>query len=289
MHGKLHTTSRSAIVYAILLLSLIRAVCSLVTLSWMNYYLLHLVKNALIHCLEYSTELGYFDMPVSKYVVAAMCGNFKAESNVNPGIWEQRIPSTWDHEYQYDDIGGFGLGQWTNVGTQYGRLWDLHTWVTSNGYQDGDGNGQVAYIPVENVWYSGSSLGYSTLSDFLNSNSTDLYALTYDWLICWEGIGTDSLAERYEAAQYFLDYLNAHENDNPADYVWISTNEYLDWWEMYNNVMCVYFAFNGYTPPTPPDPPDPPDPPIPTGPIDFVVTAAINKRRKRIKQVYKPK
>ena len=215
-----------------------------------------------------------------------MCGNFKVESNVNPGIWEQRIPSTWDHEYQYDDIGGFGLGQWTNVGTPYGRLWDLHTWVTSNGYQDGDGNGQVAYIPVENLWYSGSSLGYSTLSDFLSSNSTDLYSLTYDWLICWEGIGTGTLEERYEAAQYFLDYITVHENDNPADYEWISTNEYLDWWEMYNNVMCVYFAFNGYTPPTPPDPPDPPDPPIPTGPIEFPMVVAINKKRKTKHQTY---
>lgn len=234
-------------------------------------------------------------MAVSAYVIAAMCGNFMQESNVNPGIWESLVPSEWDHEYEYDAIGGYGLGQWTNVGTPYGRLWDLHTWVTNNGYADGDGNGQLAYIPVEDVWYSGSSLGYNTLSDFLASTSTDLYSLTYDWLTCWEGIGTGTLDTRYESAQYFLDYIEAHANDDPNDYSWISANRYLSWNEMYNNVMCVYFFFNGYVPPTPPTPPDPPDPPgpeppgppIPSGPIDFVIMSSIKKKRGAVKQAYR--
>lgn len=225
-------------------------------------------------------------MAVSAYVVAAMCGNFRQESYVNPGIWESFVPSSWDHEYQYDAIGGFGLGQWTNFGTPYGRLWDLHQWVTSNGYSDGDGNGQLAYIPVENVWYPGSSLGYNTLSDFLGSSSTDLYSLTYDWLICWEGIGTDTLPDRYAAAQDFLDYIQAHANDDPDDYTWISTNAYLDWPDMRNNAMCVYFALNGYTPGPGPGP-EPPEPqPMST---QFLIAQTIAMRkRKRKRQTYRP-
>lgn len=229
-------------------------------------------------------------MATSAYVVAAMCGNFVAESNCNPGIWESLIPSTWDHEYQYDGIGGYGLGQWTNVGTQYGRLWDMHTWVTSHGYVDGDGNGQIAYIPVENVWYSGSSLGYSTLADFLSSTSTDLYSLTYDWLVCWEGIGSSQISTRYQYAAQIYDFIYTHQNDNPSDYSWISTNDFLDWPDIYNNAMCVYFAMNGYTPTPPPDPPTPPDPPdpppVPGGqPLDFAILYTVSKRKKA-KQIY---
>lgn len=66
----------------------------------------------------------------SFYVAAAMCGNFWVESNLNPGIWEGLHASSFDHQYQGDGIGGYGIGQWTNVGTQYGRCWDLYQYLT---------------------------------------------------------------------------------------------------------------------------------------------------------------
>lgn len=193
-------------------------------------------------------------MASSSYVVAAMCGCFKRESGVNPGVWESLTPTTWDHEYQYDNIGGFGLGQWTNVGTPYGRCWQLHEWVTANGYADGDGNGQMAFIIHEDVWYNSAQQrgSYTTLTEFLESDSTNLEDLTWDWLASWEGVPGDAFAERLEAATRFFNYINDHQNDDPEDYEWISGNFYSNWEQMYNNVMCIYFWLDGYAPtPTP--------------------------------------
>jgi len=184
----------------------------------------------------------------SPYVVAAMCGCFKRESTVNPGIWESLIPATFDRQYRYDNIGGFGLGQWTNVGTPHGRCWNLHEFCRKNGYKDGDGNGQIAFIIKENYWIGNSSLGMTSLTDFLNSGSTNLRALTSDFLACWEGVPGDAFDERYEAARDFLSYIDAHKNDPPTSWLWVSGNYYLGFpsQEMHNNVMCVYNALKGY-------------------------------------------
>lgn len=198
-------------------------------------------------------------MAISEYVAAAIAGNFKVESTVNPGVWESLIPMAWDYQYDFNDPGkgGYGLGQWTNVGSQYGRLYNLHTWVTANGYADGDGNGQMAYIPVENVWYSAASaMGFSTLSDFLSSTSTNLAGLTKEWMMCWEGLPANhlSLTDRQDAAVIFLPEIQAHAADDPNTYNWVSSNAYLPYGDllynkgMINNAMCIYFALNGWQP-----------------------------------------
>ena len=203
-------------------------------------------------------------MSVSTYVAAAIVGNFKVESNVNPGIWESLIPMSWDYQYDYNDPnkGGYGLGQWTNVGSPHGRLYNMHTWVTSSGYADGDGNGQMAYIPVENVWYAASSaMGFSTLSDFLSSTSNYLDGLVRDWMTCWEGLpsGHSSFSDRRNAAYTFLPEIQQHANDNPSLYTWVSSNAYLGWSDMINNAICVYFALNGWSPQPPTPTPQPLD------------------------------
>lgn len=185
----------------------------------------------------------------SPYVVAAMCGCWWRESQVNPAIWESLIPSTFDHEYQYDGIGGYGLGQWTNVGTPYGRLWNLHEWVTNNGYTDGDGDGQLAYINVENYWSRTSPrLGYTTLSQFIESSSTSLSDLVYDFLACWEGIEGDAYYQRLSWARQCYNYIEEHQNDEPSTYQWISGNRYLSESETLNNVMVVWFWFSNQEP-----------------------------------------
>lgn len=196
----------------------------------------------------------YSDTISNPYVVAAICGCFKRESTVNPGIWESLKPTSFDHQYAYDGIGGYGLGQWTNVGTPYGRCWNLHVWVTSNGYVDGDGNGQLAFIIHEAYWANSSQTrgNYNTLNEFLSTDSTDLDDLVWDFLANWEGVPGNAYSERLEAAERFLDYIVNHQNDEPSDYTWISTNNYLSWEQMYNNVMCIYFWFsNGENIPSP--------------------------------------
>lgn len=199
-------------------------------------------------------------MATSIYVIAAMCGCWYRESGVNPGIWESLVPCAWDYEYEYTSKGGYGLGQWTNVGTSDGRLYRLHQWVNANGYTDGDGNGQVAYITVEGYWngsYNGTGDNaetrgsYGSLANFLNSSSTNLDNLVWDFLANWEGVPGNAYSERLEWANKFLTYLQAHGGESAS---WTSKNNYLSEEESYQNALCVYNYFSGYTPEPEPQP-----------------------------------
>lgn len=195
-----------------------------------------------------------FDMReirASDYVVAAMCGNWHEESGVNPGIWETLVVVPWDSMYNPGppETGGYGFGQWTNThNPQNMRCLNLHNWVNANGYTDGDGAGQLMFMGVEDIWnLTSPRLRIPNLKAFFESTSTDLEALCWDFLICWEGINNGTFPYRYQAAQQYLTYIQQHANDNPADYATaISDNRYLTDAETLHNVMYVYFALNGY-------------------------------------------
>ena len=199
-------------------------------------------------------------MAVSAYVIAAICGCFKRESGVNPGIWETTIvPSdTFYHVYQYDGIGGYGFGQFTNwrdpnTGVVSWRCRDYYEWCVANNYSPDDGNAQMDYIVnVEKVWMNSSQTrgNYHTIGEYLASESTNLYDLTWDWLANWEGVPGDAFSERYEFAQLALSHIQQHQNDDPETYSWITGNFYLSQEQMLNNTMCMYFYFEGYTPST---------------------------------------
>ena len=194
------------------------------------------------------------DIHASSLVVAAICGCWYRESYVNPGIWESLIVCPWDYMHTTDPYaGGFGFGQWTNTGSGAGmRCLNLHNWVTANGYADGDGAGQIAYLLYENIWYNDSHQrgSYRTLEQFLNSDSTNLTDLTWDFLASWEGVPGDAFSIRIENAQRFLAYIQEHANDNPSDFMpAISANRALSWDETLHNVMFVYFALNGHLSP----------------------------------------
>lgn len=199
-------------------------------------------------------------MMVSAYVISAICGCFKRESSVNPGIWESKIvpsdPIPWYHIYRYDNIGGYGFGQFTNTSGPGGggfRCGDYYNWCVANGKSPDDGNAQMDYIVnVERVWYNAPSQrgSYTTIQQFMESTSTNLADLTWDWLASWEGVPGDAYSERYEFAQIAFSYIQQHQNDDPAQYSWISGNFYCSQAQMLNNVMCMYFYFQGYTPST---------------------------------------
>ena len=193
---------------------------------------------------------GAIGISVKLSVIAAICGNWWGESNVNPQIWESLTPTTWDHQYNYDGIGGYGLGQWTNVGTPYGRCWDLHTWVNSNGYSDGDGDGQVAFLVAEDYWtpaaYEPSA--YATLTDFLASQSDDVATLTKEFMYHWEGINNGTLTTRQQRAAQVYTYVAAHIND-PNITGWIAGNRFLTETETLNNcVMVARILTSGFVP-----------------------------------------
>lgn len=193
--------------------------------------------------------MSYSDLEISIFVVSAMCGCWWRESNCNPAIWESLIPCAWDFQYDFTNKGGYGLGQWTNYGTSQGRLWDLHEWVTSNGYTDGDGDGQLEYLLIEDYWVtrSGGSpkLHYTTLQQFLESESNDLDKLVYDFLACWEGVEGDHYTERCTYARKIYNYISLHKDDQ-IEYEWIASNNYLSERQIYNNAMVIYRYVGGY-------------------------------------------
>ena len=187
------------------------------------------------------------DLEISQYVIAAICGCWRRESTVNPAIWESLIPCDWDYQYEYTHRGGYGLGQWTNIGSQYGRLWNLHEYVTSHGYIDGDGDGQLEFMVYEEQYwavparYHGRSpkLGCRTLEEFLTSPSQDIEALVYDFLACWEGVEGDHYTERVAYARDALRYIVQHKDDSTI-WDWIASNNYLSLNDIHNNIMVIY-------------------------------------------------
>lgn len=206
-------------------------------------------------------------------VVAAICGNWWGESQINPGIWESLIPTSFDHQYAYDNIGGYGLGQWTNVGTPHGRCWNLYQYLTGNGYAIDSGDGEVAFMMYENYWtpQTHEQSAYQTLNDFLTSSSTDLYALTKEFMYHWEGINNGTLTTRYNNAQAVLAYLNANYND-PNINSWYTGNRYLTNSESLNNsVMAARAIIQGVIPP-----------PTPTGHTNWILLYRHIQRRRRL-------
>ena len=173
----------------------------------------------------------------SFYVIAAICGNFWHESSLNPAIWESLSAGDWTSTMK-----GYGLGQWTNVGSTHGRLYNLHQWTHSKGFADDDGDGQLSYLVYEDYWTPHTDYPqFQTLTDFLTSNSTDIATLTHAFNRCWEGIHDSSWDVRVTYAQNVYNYLQSHYTDSVN---WIKGNRYLSDSERYNNSVKVYQYFN---------------------------------------------
>ena len=118
-----------------------------------------------------------------------------------------------------------------------------------------DGGAQIIFLDEYADYYPTSDYP-ETYSQFKVSTISIDY-LTEAWCLNYERPGDPwgSMLWRQEAANDWYDFLSSQPD-----------------------------------PPTPPEPPDPPHPPVPSGPIDFVVTTGIiRKRHKRPKQTYKPK
>ena len=130
----------------------------------------------------------------SIYVVSALAGNAWRESHINPTLQQQ-------------GGGAFGLFQWDG-----GRRDGLQEWLTDNGYQVTDPNGQMQYLIIEGDW-QGEYGGITSLDEFLNSDSTDVDMLTTAFCTCWERPGIPALDERIQFANKALDYIRSSAND----------------------------------------------------------------------------
>lgn len=172
---------------------------------------------------------------VSPYIVAAICGNFWTESGIDPGIWESLDAQT-DITVQYH---GYGLGQWTNVGTPNGRLYNLMTFLHNNGYPMDSGDGEMEFLIAENYWTPHSDYAFQNLNEFLSSTSTDLTMLTHAWNQCWEGIRNNTWDARVTQAENCYNYILAHKDDASIT-GWITGNRFLSYNERMNNAVMLY-------------------------------------------------
>lgn len=173
---------------------------------------------------------------INLYVVAAICGNWWYESGMNPGIWE-----SLETQSSYQVIGhGYGLGQWTNVGTATGRLYHLYEFMINNGYAMNDGDAQCEYLIEEDYWTIKSDYSqFSSLSDFLSSDSTNITELTHAFNYCWEGIKDGTWNSRVSQAQLCYNYILEHWNDSDIT-EWKTGNRYLSTSERYNNCVMLW-------------------------------------------------
>lgn len=184
-------------------------------------------------------------------VIAAICGNFWQESTVNPGIWERK-------DGQIINTPGYGLGQWTDNPPIVERRTALFNYLDSHGYARDSGDGQLEFLVYENIWIPTSfeQSAYSTLTEFFESTSNDLEALTREWMYHWEGINDGSFETRYQAALHFLNFFWDNESSSYRE-PWFSENEYLTLNEASWNSMRIMDFFLENEPPEPPEPPRP--------------------------------
>ena len=130
----------------------------------------------------------------SVYVIAALAGNAWRESHINPTL--QQLGG-----------GAFGIFQWDGT-----RREALLSWLSDNGYESTDPNGQMQYLIVEGDW-QGSYGGISSLDEFMQSDSTDIAMLTTAFCTCWERPGVPALDERIQFANKALEYIQDNAND----------------------------------------------------------------------------
>ena len=206
--------------------------------------------------MPYSTNL---------YVIAAICGNFYQESTINPGIWEGLTVGA----------PGYGLGQWTDNPPTVMRRTALFNWLSLHGFSQDSGEGQLAFLIHENVWLgngAGYQSAYSSLTDFLNSISTNLSDLTYEFFHQWEGIDDGTGPVRLQFAE---DCLDRFQHDSGNRDPWYSSNSYNSIVHAFMNAYLVKDFFTG-TSPTPPGPgPDPT--------VDELIAMLQTARKKKLK------
>lgn len=168
----------------------------------------------------------------SSYVIAALCGNCWQESTINPmGV----------------ETGGtgFGLFQWSNTATSNRRT-AFESWCLSNGYDKNDGYVQLQYLIYEDFWIPKAQFPeFQSLSDWLNSTSTDIAYLTEAFMRCWEipNEAYANLANRIQKANLCYNYFLTNAQDSSIT-EWKTTPNYLSESDSLNNAILIYRYFS---------------------------------------------
>jgi LysM repeat protein len=134
--------------------------------------------------------------------IAALCGNMRHESSINPNIWEFGYGHSLDR--------GYGLVQWTPASKYI-------DWANANNLPYTSGDSQLARIDYEvdnNIqWIAISDFNYMTFADFRsNAGGWDTNYLTAAFTWSYErparSAGTDSLPDRQAFAAKCLSTLD---------------------------------------------------------------------------------
>lgn len=163
---------------------------------------------------------GASEYGVSIYVASALAGNAWQESTINPALYQ---------------VGGtaFGLFQWDGS-----RRDALLTWLSENGYSNTDADGQMRYLIIEDEW-SGSFNGISSLTEFLQSESTDIEMLTEAFCTCWERAGKPELEKRFQYANDAYKFI-LENAQNTLISEWKTSDTYLSNASTLNNAVLMY-------------------------------------------------
>lgn len=161
----------------------------------------------------------------SVYVIAALAGNAWRESHINPTL--QQLGG-----------GAFGIFQWDGT-----RREALLSWLSDNGYESTDPNGQMQYLIVEGDW-QGSYGGISSLDEFMQSDSTDVAMLTTAFCTCWERPGVPALDERIQFANKALEHIQDNANDTSITTWETEPMYYLSEAQALNNAVLMYRYFS---------------------------------------------
>lgn len=138
--------------------------------------------------------LYFKDFGWSKNAVAALLGNMQAESNINPGLWENQDEGNLNT--------GYGLVQWTPAQK-------VIEWLEGNGYAKDSGIGQCARIIYElkNALQYYPTRDYpESFAEFSTSNKSPEY-LAQAFIRNYERPYNPNQPVRSEYARFWYNYL----------------------------------------------------------------------------------
>lgn len=128
--------------------------------------------------------------------ISGLLGNMQRESTINPGLWQSLKEGNYS--------GGYGLVQWTPA-TKYTN------WAKANGYDIGDGTGQLYWIDQlsesTGEWIKTSAYNL-TWSQFKISTETPEY-LASAYLKNFERAGVEEEEARRQYARSWYDFLES--------------------------------------------------------------------------------
>lgn len=170
----------------------------------------------------------------TQYTVAAICAVWSLLTSINPGF----------HDYSnyvfvgHDCFGMFCLGD--------SRYTDYRDYCLQNNKNVFDASTQMEYFAYEDYWNTTLS-SYTSLSDFLNSTSTDFAELISEFLAGWYdvSVSTVDMTVLISYAQQIKDYISENANDTNISF-WYSAplDERLPATERLNNAVMVYRALS---------------------------------------------